>query len=157
MFPASFRSQVDIWFIGPSLIFLGISAGAIVQTVLRGPSPAALVLFAAMGLWAWLAFGTHYVVTNKNLVVRSGPLKRTVTLESIQSVRATRAFLSAPALSMNRIELSVRGGSPVVISPVDRPRFLSILASMVPGVSIEGLSVNPVDNAATTRRVELTC
>ena len=137
----SFRSEVDVWFIVISAIFVPLTATAAWRLLTQGNFFSGAVVLAAVGLWAWLFFGTAYEMTADNrLVVRSGPVRRTIDLASVRAVKATNSPWSAPALSLNRIEIVMEGAPSLVISPADRARFVSELVSRAPGVRLEGVS-----------------
>jgi uncharacterized protein YcbX len=61
-----------------------------------------------------------------------------VPLKSVTALRASRSLLSAPALSLDRIEVSY-GSKRVVISPRDRIAFVAAMKQRVPNVQLEGL------------------
>lgn len=92
-----------------------------------------------LGGLAYLAAATSYTLTADALVVRCGPLRTTVPLADIQTLRASRSLLAAPALSLNRIEVVASPGPWVLISPVERPRFLRELLARAPHVRLGGL------------------
>ncbi|MES3033811.1 MAG: PH domain-containing protein [Gemmatimonadota bacterium] len=126
-----FRSRIDPWLaaltFGPVVIVgaLGIRRAIVAQ---RAPSLAlAATLGIAIALLAWIFLDTSYRVTSSDLLVRSGPLRITVPLRDIRGVRRTRSVLSAPALSLRRLEVSAANGRVVVISPADEVGFLTAL------------------------------
>jgi hypothetical protein len=57
-----------------------------------------------------------------------------VLLANIQRVRQSNSLLSAPALSLRRLELEGKSGVQAVISPDDLDGFLVALKARVPGV-----------------------
>jgi hypothetical protein len=136
----SFRSEVDLWFIVITAVFVSVTGIAAWRMITQGAIVPAAVVLLAIGLFAWLLFGTAYVLTDDNqLIVRSGPMRRTLDVASIRSVKPTNSIWSAPALSLNRLEIMTEGG-PLVISPADRGRFLGELVRRAPGIRLEGVS-----------------
>jgi hypothetical protein len=87
----------------------------------------------------WVFRGTYYVVTADELIARAGPIRRTVPLQSIERLRATRNPLSSPALSLDRIEIAY-GSKRLLVSPEDRRGFVRAVTQRVPAVVLEGLS-----------------
>ena len=85
---------------------------------------------------AWVFLDTTYHITSRDLVVRSGPLRITVPLADIRQVRRTRSVLSAPALSLRRLEVGYGKGSQVVISPADEAGFLAALRERASGFEL---------------------
>jgi hypothetical protein len=125
-----FPSKVDAWLVALLVVFLalpvvitapGIAAGGIpARTLLLLVLPAALVL--------WIFTTTYYVLSDDELIVRSGPLNRRIPLKAIVSVRPTRNPLSSPALSLDRLEIDY-GKSCILISPKHKEEFLQALAA----------------------------
>lgn len=132
----SFRSEVGLSFIAIVAVFVPVTGIAAWRMFTQGAIFPAAVVLLAWGLFAWLLFGTAYVLTEDHrLIVRSGPVRRTVNLASIRSIRPTTSMWSAPALSLNRLEI-VTDGAPLVISPADRKRFLAELVRRAPDIKL---------------------
>lgn len=125
-----FPSKRDAWLSA----LLGVAAaamvvGAVIQAAAPGPlglrlgTPA--LMLAAAGFIGWVFTGTAYVVTQRELVVRSGPFRWTIPLQAIESIRPTRSPLSAPALSLDRLAVKrIDRWWSLVISPEDKSGFL---------------------------------
>ncbi len=129
-----FRSAVGWSFKIPAL---GIGIGLILSQM-NGPNPVAIVALGfSIALIAWLYVSTEYTVTDEGLRVRSGPLFYRVDARKIERVRPTRTILSAPALSLDRLEVSGAFGS-VVVSPADKHGFIRALQSVAPHIRLEG-------------------
>ena len=133
-----FRSKVDTW------LLVTLTVGAVVMvatvvglTVFGGAPPFLLLLLAAPALIVWTLTSTSYDVTDTTLRVRSAFIRRSVPLSSIRSVRTTRSVLSAPALSLYRLEVQHASGR-VVVSPRDQAGFVKAIRDRVPGVIVEG-------------------
>jgi membrane protein YdbS with pleckstrin-like domain len=77
-------------------------------------------------LWMWLT--TYYFLDENNLIIKFGPFKKIVQLDTIKSVRKTTNPLSSPALSLKRIEIVYGYYNSVLISPIHRDEFIEILS-----------------------------
>ena len=138
----TFRSKVDAWLTlvvagGLGAMWLApvrrIWAGRTIDTLdIIGP-------FLATAFIVWVFGSTYYVITADSLIVRAGPIRRTVPLRSVQRLRATHNPLSSPALSLDRIEVRY-GSKRVLISPEDKRGFVSAVMKRSPAVVLEGLS-----------------
>ena len=95
------------------------------------------LLIAVLLLPAWLLLGTRYSLTDDALKVRAGPFRWTVPLAEISSVRPSRSILSAPALSLDRIQIDY-GARRILISPRERQRFVDELRQRCPKARITG-------------------
>ena len=130
----TFHSKIDLWvWLCPLVLGLGLIAalfGAVTAS-----SPAALNTFLltivlvllSLAFVAWIMFSTHYTVQSEALQVRSGPFQWQIPLSSIGQVRPTRNPLSAPALSLDRLEVSYGERKRILISPDNQNRFLTAI------------------------------
>ena len=62
---------------------------------------------------------------------------RSISLKDITQITPTNSKLSAPALSLDRIEITYKGGS-IVISPKDKDRFYYAIQERVPALKTDG-------------------
>lgn len=112
----------------PLLFVFGIGVFTLLSTR-PGIGLAILVVFLTFiiplfMLWVWLA--TYYVLDDRNLIIRSGPYKKVIPLSDIRSVEKTRNPLSAPALSLDRLEIKYGKYGFALISPEDRDAFIEM-------------------------------
>ncbi len=129
--PVVFRSAVDGWFtlvIAGSAVIIAVS----VLPLLRTGEPAQvlvglLITALGLGLPVWLLLTTRYIIDGSVLEVRSGPFRWRIIRRQITAVRASRSMLSAPALSLDRLEIRYGNGQSLLVSPADREGFLRCL------------------------------
>jgi hypothetical protein len=96
-----------------------------------------LILFTAFVLW--VLYGTRYTLTDKALIVQSGPFRWVIDLEAIIEISPTRNSLSSPACSLDRLHIHYRPNpSGLMISPLDKEGFLRDLVEITPGLKMEG-------------------
>ncbi len=139
--PPRFPSAVSPWLAVMVFGTLGISAiASAVDLFAHGATTAriavAVALAIALAFSAWLFVGTDYEVTAEELLIRSGPLRRTVPLADIVYVKPTMSPVSAPALSFRRIEIGGAAGPLTLVSPRDRKGFVTALAERVPTLEV---------------------
>jgi hypothetical protein len=130
-----FRSRVDA-VIGLFLLApIVISGGTIVSLLRAGDDnlliPGA-VLVTATALVAWLLLDTSYTITERELLVRGGPVRMRIPLASIRRVRRSTTLLSGPALSLRRLEIDYGTAGLAIISPAEETAFLTMLGAAVP-------------------------
>jgi hypothetical protein len=70
------------------------------------------------------------------LVIKYGPFKKIIPLNTIKSVKKTMNPLSSPALSLKRLEIIYGQYNMVLISPKDRDEFMKILSKHCPQAEI---------------------
>jgi hypothetical protein len=128
-FTLLFPSKIDRWIVWLTAIPLMISAGAVTSALLAGPPLPAVFLMVGLevlivALIAWTYRGTRYLVTDREVVARSGPFRWRVEIAGIESIHPSRSPLSSPAMSLDRLEIRYGGGRKLLISPEDREGFL---------------------------------
>ena len=131
-----FRSRIDPLL--ASLVFLptlGVVGLVVYRALVRGQSPSAVTiatLALSIGVVGWIFTTTSYHFAARELVVKSGPLRVRVPFDAILRVTRTRSVLSAPALSLQRLEIVYEKHRTVVISPHDEQGFLASLRERAP-------------------------
>lgn len=125
-----FRSRVDRWVFGLILgtVVFGLLACLIVLVNgVVGPATrlaVCLVMTPLLLLLVWILFGTRYRLTNSNLQIQSGPLKKNIQLDTIISIEPVCNYQTGLALSRDRFRVRFNKFDTVEISPEDRGRFL---------------------------------
>lgn len=124
-----FRSAVDKWYYLTIVASVLSITGIVVPTYLSGDLSliSTIGISLAAGLPIWLLFSTSYNVENDQLIIRTGIFTWKIKLNEIESVTPSQSWLSSPALSLNRIEISYRGGKKILISPRKIDEFLQAI------------------------------
>jgi hypothetical protein len=89
-----------------------------------------------MLVYALAVFPTNYELAPDALKVRSGVIRTSITYQEIRRVHASRSWLSAPALSLDRLDIAYRGRT-TLVSPRDRAAFLRDLLAHAPGLKFD--------------------
>jgi len=133
-----FRSKVGGPFIVAAAVVFGMGGTAMASAV-AGGSVVHVVIFALpMVLLAWMILTTQYTVTETDLQLRCLFSRRSIPLRSIQRLRPSRNPLAAPALSLDRIEITHAGGV-ALVSPRDRHGFVRAIVERSPEVDAQGV------------------
>lgn len=126
-----FPSAVAPWFYFLAIVF---PIAMIIYVVLKIENAdlvtlgiVAFVTLAAVGLTIWLLLSTYYLVEGETLKIRSGPMKVSIPLSDIHSVTPSRSTLSAPALSLKRLQIDYGKGKTILVSPRDIEGFKSAI------------------------------
>jgi membrane protein YdbS with pleckstrin-like domain len=140
----AYVSKRDWWLVlllWTSAIGMGVAAVAV--WVEPGPLGLRIGLTALLAVSAvfavWVLYSTRYSFERDVLVIRSGPFRWRVGLDSIEEVVPTRNPLSSPACSLDRLRIryaSSRMG--IMISPENRAGFLRDLVARAPGLELVG-------------------
>lgn len=126
-----FKSKVDRWLAAILVLTMIVSLISVIGAFKSGSTSAyvssLILLLLGVGLPTWLLLSTKYVVTDKDLIVMSGPFKRTIALSDIQSTAPSRNALASPALSLDRLKVSFGNGKFVLVSPKNKKEFIAAL------------------------------
>ncbi|KAA0929649.1 hypothetical protein FQ082_02690 [Psychrobacter sp. ANT_H56B] len=137
MISTIFTSKIDFWLafliLGSSLLLVLVpvwewmynnSSIKRIMFISLFTIPTALLLLV-------LFFNIKYTSTADTLLVKNGFSTQSISLKDINNITPTSSTLSAPALSLDRIEIRYEGGS-IVISPKDKDRFYHAIQERVP-------------------------
>jgi len=119
-----YPSKHDLWLGIVILGVMGISTSFVF--VSEGLSLAMLVLLVVDVFVLWIWFGTYYLIFDNVLTIHCGPMRKKINIRDIQYVKSSRNPISAPACSMDRIEIKGKKIA-VLISPEDKKGFVSSL------------------------------
>src|SRR5699024_517972 len=132
-----FTSKIDFWL---AFLILGSSLLLVLVPVwewMYNNSSIKRIIFISLFtiptalLLLILFFNIKYTLTADTLLVKNGFSTQSISLEDITHITPTSSTLSAPALSLDRIEIRYEGGS-IVISPKDKDRFYRAIQERVP-------------------------
>ncbi|MFB9973325.1 hypothetical protein FPQ10_05850 [Allobacillus sp. SKP2-8] len=101
------------------------------------------VLLIGFLLWIW--FGTGYLVEDGKIVIRSGPFKTTVPIGEIKKLSKTKNPFSAPALSINRMEILYGHYKVALISPDHEEKFVVMLLEENPRIELDEKLKNHIE------------
>ncbi|AWE09332.1 hypothetical protein DCE79_17435 [Lysinibacillus sp. 2017] len=88
-------------------------------------------------LLAVLVFGTKYVIDSDELIIYGGIYKKRIKIAQITSLRPTKNPLSAPAMSLDRIEILFDPHSQMtLVSPKDKEMFVKKLLDVNPDIKL---------------------
>ena len=80
---------------------------------------------------------TKYVIDGEKLIVKTGfKLSSSCDICQIKSITKTRTLLSAPALSLDRLQVKLKGGDVIVISPRKKRAFVEHLLKVNPQIVV---------------------
>jgi len=143
-----FRSKIDLWLGGVLLLgILASSTAAVGLLRYKGMASLSILPLMATGLLLWLPIETWYGVTDTDVIVHCGPFRTSVPISSIRAIRPTRTAVSAPALSLDRLELTHAGGV-LVVSPADKAGFIRAVRERHPAAKVAPLDASLVDTGA---------
>ena len=140
----TYRSKIDhgFWLIMMMVMLPGIFTPIIMKPTIEVSE--ILLLILSISLPALLIINiytnTYYTIDEENLSLRikSGfIINSRYDISKITKIRNTRTWLSSPALSLDRIELTIGKYNKVVISPRNKAQFINHLKSLNPDIIAE--------------------
>ena len=140
-----FRSKVDRWLV---VLVIGLPVLGMALAMAMPSSRAGLGALAGLAIaacstllvllvFAWIYRSTTYTLDADALVIRCAGLTWRVAYGEMRSVRPTHNPLSAPALSLHRLEIRYATYGWVLISPDDPGAFVSALKRRVPHLEVK--------------------
>ncbi|WP_234417291.1 MULTISPECIES: PH domain-containing protein [unclassified Lysinibacillus] len=129
-----FKSKIDRWM---SVIFILLPI-VMLYAVITEPDIATIIMTVLIIiLLAVLVFGTKYVIDSDELIIYGGIYKKRIKIAQITSLRPTKNPLSAPAMSLDRIEILFDPHSQMtLVSPKDKEMFVKKLLDVNPDIKL---------------------
>lgn len=130
----TYRSKV-----GPELVvtFILTLGGPLLLMIYLKSWPGIAIVSFCLLLIIHLLTTTYYQILGKKLRIKSGLFfDKTIDITTIVRIEATRTLISAPATSLNRLELIYNRYDSVIISPEDREGFVNDLLTRKPDIEV---------------------
>ncbi|WP_369899677.1 PH domain-containing protein [Bacillus manliponensis] len=90
---------------------------------------------AILLIWSW--FTTGYIVKETDLIVKSGPLTKGISIHDIKKVTVTKNPFASPALSVERLGIIYGDARDIIfISPFQKEEFIRLLTKINPKIQI---------------------
>jgi hypothetical protein len=132
--PLVFNSKIDIWM---GAIFALLPIIMIIGAIKEPDFVALIVTVLMIILLAVLFFGTKYVIADDELIIYGGIYKKKIAIHQITSLRPTKNPLSAPAMSLDRIEITFNPHMQIaLVSPKDKGTFVKMLLEINPSIKL---------------------
>ncbi len=140
-----YKAKTDlILFLPVAAIMLGTTLPLIFRAV-KETDPAAaatewgvaLLMLIVTAFCIDLFLATYYAINGDQLIVRSGVLyKKRIAIASIRKIKKTRNLISAPAPSLDRLEIFYNKFDSIIISPKDKQGFIADLTKLNPAIEV---------------------
>ncbi|MCW4469425.1 PH domain-containing protein [Flavobacterium sp. MFBS3-15] len=130
-----YRSKIDLWLF---LLIFGILGGILIESILVREWLVLAIILPVIIFIALLMYSLRYIIDGDVLEIRTGILGKTkIPISGIKSVEKTRNPLSAPAMSLKRLEIMYGKYDFALISPTDRDAFINDLLEINPGIQVK--------------------
>lgn len=104
-----------------------------------------IIAVLIIGLLLWIWFGTGYKVEKEFLEVRYGPFKSKIRIKDIKKIRRTKNPFTAPALSIDRIEILFGRYDVVNISPKNESGLIHSLLTINNNIQLEDIATEFIE------------
>ncbi len=135
-----FKGKVSWWFyalvIGIAAVLIPITVPAIADRNVLVVIGNALVFLSLESFCVPIVFHNFAELQDETLLIQFGLIKRIIPYSEVTAVSPTSNPLSSLAASLDRIEIKCRGGADVMISLVEKERFLAEIAKRIPNVTV---------------------
>lgn len=133
-----YRTEVSWKIIGPILAIFSLTIFFISQSG-ANTNEVLILVAAALVLALYLVLGIWYEISDDSILkVRAGVFYNIkVPIEHIHTIEKTNSILSAPASSLDRIELKYNKYDSVIISPRHRDLFIQELLKINPNIQVK--------------------
>jgi hypothetical protein len=140
-----FPSKKDIWFFliiwGAIIVtnFLPLIGGEPTGTQFISSESAIgrifMIIITIPLIWIW--FRTGYMIEDAKIRVKFGPIRWTIKINDIKKINKVKHPFTAPALSVNRLELLYGTFGVICLSPKNERKFIELLLMENPQIQLE--------------------
>lgn len=131
-----FKSKIDYWLVGT--MYLMVLIPTIPALILAFSWILVFLVVILLAFASLLGFNTKYIIDNDTLIIRCGilPIEK-YSIQQIHSIQNTNSIISAPATSLDRIEIRLANRQAVVISPQDKQGFIECVCKVNPAIVVK--------------------
>lgn len=127
-----YKSKIG-WFFVPVIVLMVVAPVYLMINNSEGVGP--IILLLTFLFIIYIFWFTNYEVDDSVLRVKSGFLiKRTIQIDTITKIEATNNPISAPAASLDRLEIFYNTYESVIISPKEKRAFIAHLKQLNPKI-----------------------
>ncbi len=132
----TYKSKIDIWLVVLFYVMM------LLPTILTLIDMFSWTMMALEGLLlvlvSILLFNTKYIIDGEYLYIKCGFLpKEKCFISQIVKIKNTHNIISAPAISLDRIEIRLNNRQQLIISPLDKEEFINHLRAINPNIIVE--------------------
>lgn len=129
-----FPSKRDKWL---TAVLWAVPLTGFIAPLLKGQFEAAFIMLLLGLFLLWFWFKTGYRIEKDLIRIKYGPIRQTIKINEIELILKSKAPLTAPALSMDRIQIRCGKYDVTAISPERREEFIQELIEINPEISVD--------------------
>ena len=132
---AIYRSKISVGIVAPVILITG---ALLVVSLIESDWIVFLIGLAITLFVIHLFFTTYYLVDGSILQIKSGFLyNKELSIYSIVKLEETTSPLSAPAISLDRLEVFYNRFDSIIISPENKTDFIKHLCDINPEITVK--------------------
>jgi hypothetical protein len=131
-----FKSKIGLELVIPLVLVFGT---VFFLTIKDNSSWLGLAILLPLVLFIFHLFmNTYYTIDGNYLIVKSGfIINKTIDIKQIKKISETRDPISAPATSLDRLDLAFGTSGHVLLSPKLKKEFIEALVMLNPAIEIK--------------------
>ena len=126
-----YKSKIDLWLGAVLWVAIVLCFIPLLSAIPSGTPGeilmAVITMLVGAGIPLWLIANTRYILSDTDLLIKSGPFRWRLALGDIHNISPTRNPFSSPALSLDRLKIDYGHYQSVMISPKNKTEFLQDL------------------------------
>ena len=134
-----YKSKIGLELSIPLFVVFG---GSTILMIFGGAWLGLLIIFPPLAFILHMVFTTYYTIDGDILKVNCGFTKQIVNIKTIRKISDDMNWISAPALSLDRLELFFNTYDGVVVSPKDKIGFIKELLVVKPDIELHLRKIN---------------
>lgn len=132
----TYKSKIDIWLVVLFYVMMLLPTLDALIDMFSWIMVALDVLL--LGFVSMVLFNTKYIIDGELLYIKCGFLpKEKCFIPQIVKIKNTHNIISAPAISLDRIEIRLNNRQRLIISPLDKEEFINHLRAINPNIIVE--------------------
>lgn len=132
----TYKSKIDIWLVVLFYVMMLLPTLVTLIDMFSWIMVALDVLL--LGFVSITLFNTKYIIDGELLYIKCGFLpKEKCFISQIVKIKNTHNIISAPAISLDRIEIRLNNRQQLIISPLDKEEFINHLRAINPNIIVE--------------------
>ena len=132
----TYKSKIDIWLVVLFYVMMLLPTLVTLIDMFSWIMVALDVLL--LGFVSITLFNTRYIIDGELLYIKCGFLpKEKCFISQIVKIKNTHNIISAPAISLDRIEIRLNNRQQLIISPLDKEEFINHLRAINPNIIVE--------------------
>lgn len=131
-----YKSKIDYWLVG--VMYLITLIPTIPALIYAFSWTLIFLVVILLAFASSLIFNTKYIIADETLSIKCGilPIEK-YDIQQIHSIQNTNTIMAAPAISLDRIEIRLTNRKAVIISPVDKHRFIERICKVNPAIVVK--------------------